>query len=86
MAFFDAESVELHPWLACPPDLSPMSNLSSMVAERVACHHISATIVDELWHLVEAALTTISVHAKQSLYDSTDRHITAVIAAGKSCF
>ncbi|GFT37078.1 HTH_Tnp_Tc3_2 domain-containing protein [Trichonephila clavipes] len=49
------------------PDLSPMENFWSMVAERLAHHHTAVITVDELWHCVEAAWASVLVHAIQSL-------------------
>lgn len=83
--FLDTEQVRLLPWPARSPDLSPIENVWSMVAERLARHHSPSTTVDELWHSVEAAWTEIPVHAIQSLFDSMPRRINAVIAARGGC-
>ncbi|GFW09920.1 uncharacterized protein TNCV_4252491 [Trichonephila clavipes] len=53
--FSDTENVQLLPWPACSPDLSPIKNVRSMGAERLARHHTPVTTFDELWHHVEAA-------------------------------
>ncbi|GFW89941.1 odorant receptor [Trichonephila clavipes] len=66
-------------------DLSPIENVWSMVAEIRARYHTPVTLVDELWHRVEAAWASISVHAIQSLFDSMPRRISAVIIARGGC-
>ncbi|GFX39429.1 transposable element Tc1 transposase [Trichonephila clavipes] len=50
--FHDMENVQPIPCPACSPDLSPIENVSSMVAQRLACHHTVLTTVDELWYRV----------------------------------
>ncbi|GIY67363.1 hypothetical protein CDAR_255061 [Caerostris darwini] len=67
------------------PNLSPIENVWSMVAERLARHHTPVTTVDELWHRVEAARASVSVHAIQSLFVSMSRRISAVITARGGC-
>ncbi|GFT29134.1 HTH_Tnp_Tc3_2 domain-containing protein [Trichonephila clavipes] len=52
-----------------------------MVAERLARHHTPVTTIDELWYRVEAAWSSVPVHAIQSLFDSMPRHISYVITA-----
>ncbi|GFS89231.1 hypothetical protein TNCV_1259631 [Trichonephila clavipes] len=44
-----------------------------MVAERLARHHTPVTTVDELWYRLEAAWSSVPVHAFQSLLDSIPR-------------
>ncbi|GFW78423.1 transposable element Tcb1 transposase [Trichonephila clavipes] len=53
--FFDTENVLMLPWSARSPDLSPIENVWSIVAERLARHHKPITTVEELWPRVEAA-------------------------------
>lgn len=83
--FLDTENVRLLSWPARSPDLSPIENVWSMVAERLARHHTAVTTVDELWRRVEAAWAAVPVHAIQSLFDSMPRRINAVIAARGGC-
>ncbi|GFU87885.1 transposable element Tcb1 transposase [Trichonephila clavipes] len=65
--FLDLKNVRLLPWPARSPDLSPIENILSMVAERLARHHTPVTVVDELRHRAEAAWASVAVHAIQSL-------------------
>ncbi|GFV01135.1 hypothetical protein TNCV_1010561 [Trichonephila clavipes] len=41
-------------------------------------HHTPDATVDELWHRVEAAWSSVPVHAIQSLFDSMASRISAV--------
>ncbi|GFV79302.1 hypothetical protein TNCV_71691 [Trichonephila clavipes] len=41
--------------------------------EQLACHHTAVTTFDELWHHIEAAWTSVSVHVTQSLFDAMPR-------------
>ncbi|GFW69636.1 transposable element Tcb1 transposase [Trichonephila clavipes] len=84
--FFDTKHFWLLPWPARSPDLLPIENIWSMVAERLARHHMSVTTVDELWHRVEAASTSVPVHVIQSLFDSMARRIGSVITATRGYY
>ncbi|GFX23577.1 adhesion G protein-coupled receptor B2 [Trichonephila clavipes] len=66
-----------------------------MVAERLARHHTPVTMVDELWHRVEAIWASKPVRAIRSLFDSMPRydfwHMTAtagsdVVQSGRPIF
>ncbi|GFX42062.1 transposable element Tcb2 transposase [Trichonephila clavipes] len=83
--FLDMERVQLLPWPACSPDLSPIEKVWSMVAKQLARHNMPVTMVDEQWNHVEAAQASIPVHAIQSLFDSMPRRISAVITARGDC-
>ncbi|GFS47840.1 hypothetical protein TNCV_3598411 [Trichonephila clavipes] len=43
----NTENARLLPWFVCSPDLSPIENVWSKVAERVVCYHTLVTKVDE---------------------------------------
>ncbi|GFX77602.1 transposable element Tcb1 transposase [Trichonephila clavipes] len=73
MTYPDTKNVRLFPLPARSPDLSPIETVWSIVAERLARHHTADSTVDELWHHVEAAWTSVPVHAIQSLFDSIPR-------------
>ncbi|GFV86941.1 hypothetical protein TNCV_2198931 [Trichonephila clavipes] len=47
-------------------------------SQRLAYHSTPVTTVDELWHCIEAAWTSLLMHAIQSLFDSMPRCISAV--------
>ncbi|GFX95749.1 uncharacterized protein TNCV_4886751 [Trichonephila clavipes] len=65
--FLDTENVRLLPWPARSPDLSPIENVRSMVAEVLDRHHTPVTTVDELRFCIEAAWSYEPVHAIEVL-------------------
>ncbi|GFY15146.1 uncharacterized protein TNCV_1569611 [Trichonephila clavipes] len=65
--FLDTENARLFPLPTRSPDLSPIENVWSMVAEWLARHHTPVTTVHERWHCVETAWASVPVHAIQSL-------------------
>ncbi|GFY07034.1 uncharacterized protein TNCV_4203051 [Trichonephila clavipes] len=84
--FLDTENTHLFPWPARSPNLSLMKNVWSKVAVRLALHHTPVTTIDELWHCVEAAWTSVPVHAIKYLFDSRPKRISAVIFVRGGCF
>ncbi|GFX42599.1 transposable element Tcb1 transposase [Trichonephila clavipes] len=53
--FFVNHQIELLPWPARSPDLSPIENMWSMVAQRLTQITPPAATPDQLWQRVEAA-------------------------------
>ncbi|UYV71959.1 hypothetical protein LAZ67_9001355 [Cordylochernes scorpioides] len=53
--FFVNRQIELLPWPARSPELSPIENMWSMVAQRLTQITSPATTPDQLWQRVEAA-------------------------------
>lgn len=79
--FFFAHQIALLPWPPCSPDLSPIENVWSMIAERLARDTPPAATPDQLWQYVEAAWNAIPQQHIQSLFDSMPRRVAAVIAS-----
>ena len=52
--FLNTENVRLLFLPERSPDLSPIENVWSFVAEQMAHQHMPVTTVDEVWHLGEA--------------------------------
>ncbi|GFT09469.1 transposable element Tcb1 transposase [Trichonephila clavipes] len=58
--FFVNHQIELLPWPARSPDLSPIENMWSMVAQRLTQITLLAATPDQLWQRVEAAWSAIT--------------------------
>ncbi|GFY04498.1 transposable element Tcb1 transposase [Trichonephila clavipes] len=78
--FFVNHQIELLPWLARSPDLWPIENMWSMVAQRSTQITRLAATPDQLWQRVEAAWTAVPQEHIQSLFESMPRRVTAVIS------
>ncbi|GFV39346.1 transposable element Tcb1 transposase [Trichonephila clavipes] len=77
--FFMNHQIELLPWPARFPYLSPIENMWSMVAQRLTQITPPATTPDQLWQRVEAAWSAVLPKHIQSLFESMSRRVTAVI-------
>ncbi|GFV09502.1 transposable element Tcb1 transposase [Trichonephila clavipes] len=78
--FFVNHQIELLPWPARSPDLSPIENMWSMVAQQLAQITPPAAIPDQLWQGVEASWSAVSQEHIQSLFESMPRRVAAVIS------
>ncbi|GFU60046.1 transposable element Tcb1 transposase [Trichonephila clavipes] len=78
--FFVNHQIELLPWLACSPDLSPIESMWSMVAQRLTQITPPAATPDQLWQLAEAAWSAVPQEHIQSLFESMARCVAAVIS------
>ncbi|XP_055944568.1 uncharacterized protein LOC129975532 [Argiope bruennichi] len=68
-------------------DLSPIENIWSWVAERLAHHPSPTTTVDEVWNRHEAAWNELPVSVMQAQIHTTPYQVKVVLAArGGSCF
>ncbi|GFW80135.1 transposable element Tcb1 transposase [Trichonephila clavipes] len=77
---FVNHQIELLPWLARSPDLSPIENMWSMVAQRLTQITPPAATSDQLWICVEAAWSAVPQEHIQSLFESMPRSVAAVIS------
>ncbi|GFY35312.1 transposable element Tcb1 transposase [Trichonephila clavipes] len=78
--FFDNHQIELLPWPAHSPDLSPIENMCSMVAQRLTQMTPPAATPDQLWQRVEAAWSAVPQEHIQSLFELMPRRVAAVIS------
>ncbi|GFU56355.1 transposable element Tcb1 transposase [Trichonephila clavipes] len=67
--FFMNHQIELLPWQARFPDLSPIGNMWSMVAQRLTQITPPAATPDQLWQRVEAAWSAVPLEHIQSLFE-----------------
>ncbi|GFW83392.1 transposable element Tcb1 transposase [Trichonephila clavipes] len=72
--------IELLPWPARSPDLSPIENMWSMVAQRLTQITPPAATPDHLWQRVEAAWSSVPQEHIQSLFESMPRRVAVVIS------
>ncbi|GFW91800.1 transposable element Tc1 transposase [Trichonephila clavipes] len=78
--FFINHQIELLPWPARSPDLSPIENMWSMVAQRLTQITPPAATPDQLWQRVEAARSAVPQEHIQSLFESMPRRMATVIS------
>ncbi|GFX10558.1 transposable element Tcb1 transposase [Trichonephila clavipes] len=72
--------IELLPWLARSPDLSPIENMWSTVAQRLTQITPPAATPDQLWQRVEAAWSAVPQEHIQSVFEAMPRRVAAVIS------
>ncbi|UYV83511.1 hypothetical protein LAZ67_23001281 [Cordylochernes scorpioides] len=78
--FFGNRQIELLPWQGRSPELSPIENMWSMVAQRLNQITSPAATPDQLWKSVEAAWPTVLQEHIQSPFESMPRRVAAVIS------
>ncbi|GFT42452.1 transposable element Tcb1 transposase [Trichonephila clavipes] len=78
--FLVNHQIELLPWPARTPDLSPIENMWSMVAQRLTKITPLAATTDLLWQRVEATWSSVPQEHIQSLFESMSRRVAAVIS------
>ncbi|GFU90868.1 transposable element Tcb1 transposase [Trichonephila clavipes] len=78
--FFVNSQVELLPLPARFPDLSPIENMWSMIAQRLTQITPPAATPDQLWQRVETVWSDVPQEHIQSLFESMPRRVAAVIS------
>ncbi|GFS95977.1 transposable element Tcb1 transposase [Trichonephila clavipes] len=78
--FFVNPQIELFPWTARSPDLLPIENMWSMFDQRLTQITPPAATPDQLWQRVEAAWSAVPQEHIQSLFESMQRRVAAVIS------
>ncbi|GFV64220.1 transposable element Tcb1 transposase [Trichonephila clavipes] len=78
--FFVNPQIELFPWPARSPDLSPIENMWSMVAQRLTHITPQAATPDQLWHRVEVAWSAVPPKHIQIFFGSMPRRVAVVIS------
>ncbi|UYV70138.1 hypothetical protein LAZ67_7001946, partial [Cordylochernes scorpioides] len=75
--FFINRHIELLPWPARSPELSPIENMWSMVAQQLTQITSPAATPDQLWQRVESAWSAVTQEHIQSLFESMPRRVAA---------
>ncbi|GFT16756.1 transposable element Tc1 transposase [Trichonephila clavipes] len=78
--FFVNHQIELLPWPARSPDLSPIEIMWPMVVQRLTQITPPAATPDQLWQRVEAAWYAVPQKHIQSSFESMPRRVAAVIS------
>ncbi|GFW47269.1 transposable element Tcb1 transposase [Trichonephila clavipes] len=78
--FFVNHQIELLPWPARSPDLSPIENIWSMVVQRLTQITPPAATADQLLQRVEAAWSAVPQEHMQSLFELMPRRVTALVS------
>ncbi|GFV22738.1 transposable element Tcb1 transposase [Trichonephila clavipes] len=78
--FFVNHHIELLPWSASSPDLSPIEDMLSMVAQRLTQLTHPAATPHQLWQRVEATWSAVPKEHIQSLFESMPRRVAAMIS------
>ncbi|GFW18054.1 transposable element Tcb1 transposase [Trichonephila clavipes] len=78
--FYVNHQIELLPLPARSPDLSPIENMWSMVAQRLTQITPPAATPDQLGQRVEAAWSAVPQEHIQSIFESMPRRVVAVIS------
>ncbi|GFT69679.1 transposable element Tcb1 transposase [Trichonephila clavipes] len=73
--FFVNHQVELLPWPARSPDLSPIENMWPLFAQLLTLITPPASTPDQLWQIVEAALSAVPQEHIQSFFESMPRRL-----------
>ncbi|GFV27735.1 transposable element Tc1 transposase [Trichonephila clavipes] len=79
--FFANIQIELLPWPAHSPDLSPIENMWFMVPQRLTQITSPAGTPDKLWQRVEVVWSAVPQEHIQSLFESMPRSVVAVISS-----
>ncbi|GFV24127.1 transposable element Tcb1 transposase [Trichonephila clavipes] len=79
---FVNHQIELIPWLTRSPDLSPIENMWSIVAQRLTQIIFPAATPDQLWQRMEAAWSAVPQPQEyiKSPFESMPRRVAAVIS------
>ncbi|GFX43102.1 transposable element Tcb1 transposase [Trichonephila clavipes] len=78
--FFVNHQIEFLPWPARSPNISPIENMWSIVAQRLTQITPPAAPPDQLWQRVEAAWSSVPQEHIQSFFESMPRLVAAVIS------
>ncbi|GFW11321.1 transposable element Tcb2 transposase [Trichonephila clavipes] len=80
-SYLDSQQVQLLPWPAYLPDMSPIEHVWDIVGGRLARDLRPVVSTDELWLHIQTIWNTLPQADIQNLFNSMPRRVAALIAA-----
>ncbi|GFW34781.1 transposable element Tc1 transposase [Trichonephila clavipes] len=80
-SYLDSQQVELLPWPAYSPDMSPIEHEWDIVGRRIARDLRPVASTDELWLPIQTIWNTLPQTDIKNLFNSMPRRVAALIAA-----
>ncbi|GFY25210.1 transposable element Tc1 transposase [Trichonephila clavipes] len=80
-SYLDSQQVQLLPWPAYSPDMSPIEHVWDIVGGRLARDLRPVVSTDELWLRIQTIWNTLPQADIQNLFNSMPRRVAALIAA-----
>ncbi|GFV02029.1 transposable element Tc1 transposase [Trichonephila clavipes] len=79
--YLDSQQVQLLPWPAYSPDMSPNEHEWDIVGRRIARDLRPVASTDELWLRIQTIWNTLPQTDIKNLFNSMPRRVAALIAA-----
>ncbi|GFX92860.1 transposable element Tcb2 transposase [Trichonephila clavipes] len=79
-SYLDSQQVQLLPWPAYSPDMSPIEHVCDIVGRRLARDLRPVASTDELWLRIQTIWNTLPQTDIQNLFNSMPRRVAALIA------
>ncbi|GFX88288.1 transposable element Tcb2 transposase [Trichonephila clavipes] len=80
-SYLDSQQVQLLPWPAYSPDMSPIEHVWDIVGGRLARDLRPVVSIDEFWLRIQTIWNTLPQADIQNLFNSMPRRVAALIAA-----
>ncbi|GFX49327.1 transposable element Tc1 transposase [Trichonephila clavipes] len=80
-SYLDSQQVQLLPWPAYSPDMSPIEHEWDIVGRRIARDLRPVASTDELWLRIQTIWNTLPQTDIKKLFNSMPRRVAALIAA-----
>ncbi|GFT90109.1 transposable element Tc1 transposase [Trichonephila clavipes] len=80
-SYLDSQLVQLLPWPAYSPDMSPIEHVKDIVGRHFAHDLRPVASTDELWLRIQTIWNTLPQADIQNLFNSMPRRVAALIAA-----
>ncbi|GFY15913.1 transposable element Tcb2 transposase [Trichonephila clavipes] len=80
-SYLDSQQVQLLPWPAYSPDMSPIEHEWDIVGRRIARDLRPVASTDELWLRIQTIWNTLPQTDIKNVFNSMPRRVAALIAA-----